>query len=145
MGSRKDADKREEIHIFTHLREPREVCEDADDLLPAATRIQAQQDNGTEEPVVQVQTTPKDYMAVIEEHALEARKLVIVLLYLILPFFWLCLVYRRRLADNHSTPASLYTSVTCTCADNTRRSVGLQLWGLCVGAHNLCPGQRCAF
>lgn len=32
-------------------------------------------------------------MAVIEEHALEASKLVIVQLDLIRPFFWLCLLF----------------------------------------------------
>lgn len=61
--------ERRDSHFHT-FEGTKKVCDDADDLLPAATRIQAQQDNRTEVPVVQIQTTRKDYMAVIEEHAL---------------------------------------------------------------------------
>lgn len=140
MGSRKDADRwAKRFAIFHTFEGTKKVCDDAD-LLPAATRIQAQQDSGTEVPVARRQTRWKDYMAVIEEHALEASKLVIFLLYLILTgvfFFFLLavspLLNKTCRQSPHTTAQRLYTTITCACADNTRRSVRLQLWGLCNG------------
>lgn len=81
-------------------------------------------------------------MAVIEEYALEASRLCMFGLDLILTFVFGS-VSSIEQTCRQSLSASPYTP---------RRSACLQLWGvggggvcLCDGGHNLSPGKRCIF
>lgn len=125
------------FHTFEGTKK---VCDDAD-LLPAATQIQALHDNSTEVPVAQTDDNIiKRTIWLSYRRACTLSKRASYISTVLNSNFFGCVCSIKTDLQTialHQRSASLYTTIMSGCADNTRRSVYLQLWALSMGAHHL--------